>query len=94
MTGISDIYLEMSFIIRTFVKTKFTEMTRDEIIYIIDTIDWINNNSDLIDKNRTNCEALYAMWANSMSILERELNDIDLKKKYPIMPDDAARTSS
>jgi len=48
-------------------------MEREDIIYLKETIDWLKNNSDLIDKSRTNCETLYARWANSMNILDHSL---------------------
>jgi len=48
-------------------------MKLEELIYIQETIDWINNKSQLIDMSNVNKETLCNRVTNSQTLLDRAI---------------------
>ena len=56
-------------------------LDKTDIEYIKNTIEWLNEHTELIDSNRTNCEMLYNSVQNSLQALESALAECSNEEK-------------
>ena len=52
-------------------------LDKTDLEYIKNTIEWLNEHTELIEDNRTNCEMLYNSVQNSLQALESALVNVD-----------------
>ena len=55
-------------------------LDKTDLEYIKNTIEWLNEHTELIDSNRTNCEMLYNSVQNSLQALESALANVNARE--------------